>query len=209
MLNTHLQAPYGPRFLFGYEDVRAAQLAELEKIARSVEGRMTVLAAGDLNLSPDTGNYRVLTRFWTDLSMEERQTCQCGTHEVEKGDPPEWIDYLLARPGPSIEVTAEVSRLDRCDAGRDQMPPLRECSDEEEKAERFLSDHNGLEAKVSFERSDASRAIDAGLVAALVTPSTRRRLLALVAAVALRGLIAPRTLWSIPARAACASRSRA
>ena len=46
-------------------------------------------------------------------------------------------------------------------------------------------------------------------VAALVTPSTRRRLLALVSAVALRGLIAPRTLWSIPERAACASRSRA
>lgn len=171
LLHTHLQAPYSPRFLFDYESVRRAQLAELESVARRVDGCAPVLAAGDFNLGPHRENYARLTSYWRDLSKTERERCACGTHDGETGGAADWIDYLLARDAPSWRIEAEVTRLAR-GTGED-----------------MLSDHDGLDARIQlFPRLAGAGAVECAVLSTLAGPTTRRSWLVLTGSLLARVL---------------------
>jgi endonuclease/exonuclease/phosphatase family metal-dependent hydrolase len=163
-LHTHLQAAYRPG---QYAAVRREQLGQLGAIAASVDARLPLLAAGDLNSDADDPLlYPEITGRFEDLSRPLRDRCGCGTVAGES----RWIDYVLARRGQSWRASASVELI---------RSPRRD---------HPYSDHQGLDARVRFEPGLglARREPDAAL-RLLQGPASRRAWLGAAARLLLRG----------------------
>lgn len=158
--NTHLQAAYRPG---GYAEVRRRQLAELRTAVE--EAGAPALVAGDLNTTPDEPAFAELAGL-DELTRTLRERCDCGT-SVDGEPGARWLDYLLARPAPGFRIAAEVSLL------RSLAP------------DQPYSDHHGLDAIVRVTRPRAEAALAWLAAAPLAAPTTRRELLARLAALAL------------------------
>ena len=138
VLNTHLQSPYRndecPYLKnYPYDDVRSKQIGELIVYADNPENiGAAVIAAGDLNITPKESElYGQITGAWEDLTKKYRNEYGSGTIMDEKGQRPEWIDYILSRRTPDASVRVSRLRL-ICNAAKDDP----------------YSDHHGLEAQL-------------------------------------------------------------
>jgi len=138
VLNTHLQSPYWndecPYLKnYPYDDVRSKQIGELIVYADNPENiGAAVIAAGDLNITPKESElYGQITGAWEDLTKKYRNEYGSGTIMDEKGQRPEWIDYILSRRTPDASVRVSRLRL-ICNAAKDDP----------------YSDHHGLEAQL-------------------------------------------------------------
>jgi endonuclease/exonuclease/phosphatase family metal-dependent hydrolase len=151
-LTAHLQARRPDR---PYTEVRRAQLQQVTALTLAVETGTPVLFGGDLNTRPedtvDRPLYEDLTgAVWQDLTVALRARCRCGTVLPSRRVPaPIWVDYLLARRSPRWEVDAHVTLIEN--AARDHP----------------YSDHQGLDAQVTFRRAAGSAGLRAGLTGAL------------------------------------------
>jgi len=128
VVDTHLQSPYLGR---SYYTERRKQLDELWK---SLKGRkVPTLIGGDFNTYPAEPLYRThLSRLGTDLSRQEQQDCQCGTHFDDYGGRQEWIDYVLTQNWP---VESQVTRI------------------ENDSIDNPYSDHDGVLARLVYDES--------------------------------------------------------
>jgi endonuclease/exonuclease/phosphatase family metal-dependent hydrolase len=107
VLNTHLQAQYGP---IRHEPPRRAQLRQLSELAAAIDSSLPVLAAGDLNTGVDEPLYGdLLSPHWTDLTVEARAQ-HIGT-QFESGPEPLWIDYVLARRDGCWSASGDVTLI--------------------------------------------------------------------------------------------------
>lgn len=145
LLNTHLQASYGPG---GYASVRRAQLRQLGRAALAEDPLVPLIAAGDLNTRPHEAHFEEITRAFTELTAPLRERCGCGTLPGRDG----WLDYVVARASPHWAASADVVLIPS------------------ERRDYPFSDHHGLDARVSFE--PPAEALDPGQ--AIRGPSSRR-----------------------------------
>ncbi len=128
ILQTHLQAQYGPRT---YTRVRHHQWSQLTQRAFSALASASfVCAAGDLNTTPTENVFAAYARYWVDLSATIRQTGPRSTtiHHSE-----EWIDYVLA-------VAPTAFRL------RSYTTELIDARD----GSTVISDHHGILARLEL-----------------------------------------------------------
>jgi endonuclease/exonuclease/phosphatase family metal-dependent hydrolase len=149
VLNTHLQSGRT------YEDIRAAQLAQLRRAIAAIPVGVPVVIAGDFNVRPTSALYRALTEDlgWRDLTVA---VPNCGT-EFDRAAAGRWRDYVFLRADGGWGGHAEVGLI--CNRKRD----------------RPYSDHHGVDARIRL-RPQASAALPLATVAAQVWqgPATRR-----------------------------------
>jgi endonuclease/exonuclease/phosphatase family metal-dependent hydrolase len=153
--NTHLQAEYDGT---DYSAIRAAQLAQLAKLAAAVPPHDLVLVAGDLNTQPAELERWLLAPDprWRDLSAELRTRRECWQRHDDGAE--RWIDYVLARED------ATRFRVERAGC----MPSQPE--------DVPFSDHPGLDLKLAVVENarEQSRWLAPALAARLAGPTTRR-----------------------------------
>jgi endonuclease/exonuclease/phosphatase family metal-dependent hydrolase len=137
VINTHFQSQYGKRT---YLRVRQAQAEQLNRIAAGLDTKVdTLFLCGDLNTTPDEPLYAALQKDWLDLTAQARADCAgrplCGTYyqtETQRI----WLDYIFLRGGhPSVHTELTMIR------NRSKDNPF--------------SDHDGVEAVVSFPPTEA------------------------------------------------------
>lgn len=156
ILNTHLQSEYGKT---KYKEVRTRQLQELRSMAEGVPLRFAVIAAGDLNTSPDEDLYTRLVAYWHDLGATERATCGCGTYLLDGGAEEAWIDYILARREDEWRATVREFELVV-----------------NERPDRPYSDHHGLLVRLELWKRTSTRPVALGLLLSQTgKPLTRRQ----------------------------------
>jgi len=134
LIATHLQSQYGKGR--EYEEVRGAQLTQLNDFVRSYAATPIVLA-GDFNTTPKGNDAKLYHSFadgmWTDFTAIARAKClpleKCGTHFNGTALTNEWIDYIFARPESLAAATVDLIR---------NQPPLS------------LSDHEGVQALIDI-----------------------------------------------------------
>ena len=108
VLNTHLQAQYGPRT---YAEVRSAQIGQVLDRAKE-NGADVVLVAGDFNTSPrERTLYGTLTGVLRDLTAEFRRACRCGTLAGPNRTTRHWFDYVLARAAGTAAVESSMDLI--------------------------------------------------------------------------------------------------
>lgn len=135
-LHTHVQAQYDT---IRHEAPRAQQLEQLAMLAATLPPNLPVLAAGDLNTGPVEAVYgQRIAPTWLDLTETTRAARPAAQTQFECGAEPLWIDYVLARRGPSWGFGAAVDLVEN--NGRDDP----------------FSDHNGLHARIEMERLSAA-----------------------------------------------------
>jgi endonuclease/exonuclease/phosphatase family metal-dependent hydrolase len=132
VLNTHLQAQYGP---IRHEPARRAQLQQLGALAERLDPSLPVLAAGDFNTGPEEPLYdELLARHWHDLTIDARTEGHPAATQFECGPEPLWIDYVLARRNADWSATASLELIRN--VARDEP----------------FSDHHGLRADIVITR---------------------------------------------------------
>ncbi|NRA01980.1 MAG: TonB-dependent receptor [Myxococcales bacterium] len=160
LLNSHLQASYGPG---GYSEIRRAQLRQLARAAARIDAALPVVAAGDLNTRPEEEIYSEIDATFRDLATDFRHACACGTVSGR----PQWIDYVLLRRGGGWEASAAIELI---------RSPQRDVP---------FSDHHGIDARISLSRvASGARRRRQWLGKTLRGPSSRRDWLRAVARLA-------------------------
>ncbi|XP_059177893.1 putative neutral sphingomyelinase [Physella acuta] len=148
---THFHAEYNPD-KDEYEAHRLAQAFELSQFIRNTfHGCDMAILAGDLNITPSTLGYQIITHHghmrdtWTEkqntVVNEAMGTCDVpgNTYTEKSGQNGERIDYILFRPKNYIKV--EVAE---CNIGIGKIPS----------ANLSFSDHEAVMASLSITRTN-------------------------------------------------------
>jgi endonuclease/exonuclease/phosphatase family metal-dependent hydrolase len=128
VVDTHLQSQYVGR---DYLCERRAQIEELSLFFRTEYPNTPVLVGGDFNTDAGEALYAShLSKLGSDLTVKERQGCQCGTKFGSHGTRQEWTDYILAS---NWNVNPTIRRI------------------ENDFADTPYSDHDGLLARLLYD----------------------------------------------------------
>ena len=123
-----------------------------------------VILAGDFNTTPVDPLYSRIAQHWIDLTAGYRQRCEregsgsCGT-SFDGELPKEWVDYIFVKRNEGMKAGAAVQLI------RNKKP------------DDPFSDHEGLQADISFPDSSAASSLFGQMVRQLSDPTllTRRR----------------------------------
>ena len=131
VLHTHLQARYPGRT---YEDVRLSQIRQLLTQSRQPGFDLT-LVVGDFNTrASEVDLYAAMTADLKDLTADFRRACGCGTLAGAARQATDWIDYVLARSDPAVNVESQMEQIRN--TGRDDP----------------YSDHHGIWLQMRLKR---------------------------------------------------------
>ncbi len=122
-VNTHLQSQYSR---IDYAEVREAQLIELREVVSHLDASIPAIVSGDFNTDAREPLYSRVAALGTDLTVEARALCNCGTTADPRDERLEWIDYIVAANSREWTVSANLELV------------------ENQRADVPYSDHSGL-----------------------------------------------------------------